>query len=129
MLTQPAPTPSNLLTGEQGMESSCRGWCFVVQDVCEGGLSSGRQRGRLPLLEEHAAGLQELSPNCALQLEGGLELFYLTRLSCYLPTCVTPVCRFVWGTCCTIDLLSPGLGLNCDFTCNTKRKTTFNMGF
>lgn len=75
MLTQSTVTLSNLLPGEQGMESPCRGRRPVVQDVHEGGLSPGRQRVRLPLLEEHAARLQELGQNGVLQLEGGLELF------------------------------------------------------
>lgn len=47
----------------------------MVQDVHEGGLSSGCQRVRLPLLEEHAARLQELGQKGVLQLEGGPELF------------------------------------------------------
>lgn len=51
----------------------------MVQDVHEGGLPPGRQRVRLPLLEEHAARLQELGQNCALQLEGELEVFQVHR--------------------------------------------------
>lgn len=58
------------------MESPCRGRCPVVQDVHTGGLSSGRQSVRLPLLEGRAARLQELRQSRARQLEGGLEVFY-----------------------------------------------------
>ena len=75
MLTQSTVTLSNPLPGEQGMESPRGGQCSVVQDVHQGGLSSGCQRVRLPLLEEHAARLQELGQNSLLQLEGGPSLF------------------------------------------------------
>lgn len=76
MLTQSTVTLSNLLPGEQGMESPCRGRRPVVQDVHGGGLPSGCQRVRLPLLEKHAARLQELGQSGVLQLEGGLGLFH-----------------------------------------------------
>lgn len=73
MLTQSAVTLSNLLLllpGEPGMESPRRGQRPVVQNMHKGRFSPGRQRVGLPLLEEHAARLQELSQNCVLQLEG-----------------------------------------------------------
>lgn len=47
----------------------------MVQVVREGGLSSRRERVRLPLLEEHAERLQELRQICALQLEREFEMF------------------------------------------------------
>ncbi len=79
MLTQSAVTLSNPLPGEQGMESPRGGRRSVVQDVHRGGLSSGCQRVRLPLLEEHAARLQELGQDGALQLEGGSELYHCSE--------------------------------------------------
>ena len=93
MLTQSTAALSNPLPGEQGMESPCRGWRPVVQDVHAGGLPPGRQCVRLPLLEEHAAGLQELGQDRALQLEGGLEVSLLQgKQSVLYPN--TEVCLF-----------------------------------
>lgn len=71
MLTQTTVMLSNLLPGEQGMESPRRGWRSMVQVVPEGGLPPGCQRLQLPLLEEHSARLQERGQECPLQLEGG----------------------------------------------------------
>ena len=77
MLTQSTVALSNLLPGEQGMEGPGRGRRPVVQDVHEGGIPPGRQRVRLPLLEEQPEGLQGLGQSCVLQLEGGLVLLRL----------------------------------------------------
>lgn len=52
----------------------------MVQDVQEGGLPPGGPRVRLPLLEEHAARLQELGPDRQLQLEGGLSVGDLQQI-------------------------------------------------
>lgn len=60
MLTQSTVTRFNLLSGEQGMESPCRGLRSVVQVVREGWLPSECQHVGLALLEEYAARLQEL---------------------------------------------------------------------
>lgn len=79
MLTQATVMLSNLLPGEQGLEGPRRGRCSVVQDVPEGGALSERQCVRLPLLEEHAARLQELGQDHSLQLEGRMELFNLNE--------------------------------------------------
>lgn len=63
----------DLPTGEQGVESPCGGRRSVVQAVPEGGAPSGGRHVGLALLEELAAGLQELGENCPLQLEGERE--------------------------------------------------------
>lgn len=80
MLTQTTVVLSNLLPGEQGMESPRGGWRSVVQVVPKGRLPPGCLRVQLPLLEEHPARLQELGQNCPLQLEGELDLFYFTEM-------------------------------------------------
>lgn len=74
---------SNLLPGEQGMESPRGGWRSVVQVVPEGRLPPGCLGVQLPLLEGHPARLQELGQSCPFQLEGELDLFYFPEMGSF----------------------------------------------